>query len=93
MEIEIKVGDKSVWLRGTDSAYEICEMKMMRPEKGAEPEPTLVPFKYYSTLIGAVTTLLDMKVRASDALTMEDLIQVIKNTRRELALTFDLNNL
>jgi len=90
MEIEIKVGQKSVWLRGTEKAYEICEMKDIAPEKGATPVPTLVPFLWYLSLQGAITRLLDMKVRASDATTMNDLAEVIKRTKKELAITFDM---
>jgi hypothetical protein len=92
MLIELKIGNDAVWLRGGDTAYELCEMRNQAPRAGGEKKPTLVPYKYYSTLLGAITALLEMKVRASDARSLEDLLDTIRQTRKELLLTFDLGD-
>lgn len=72
MDIFLNIGNKPALLRSSDNCYELC---FQRSQKGVE---TWTPEKYYSTLSGAFTALLEMKIRASTATSVLEVKKAIE---------------
>lgn len=84
MEVIIKVGGVEKLLRGGEISFEVCELRNIRPEKGAEPVATWVPVKWFADLVPALNYFLREKVKASDARTLEEVKSAIEQAKREL---------
>jgi len=78
MNIIINIGNIPTLLKSNENCYELC---FKRSQRGIE---VWTPEKYYSTLASAFSALLEMKIRASTATTLNELKSAIENARLEL---------
>lgn len=88
MLIEIPVGSKVIALQGGSRAYELCEQQNIKDPKTGIVHRKWVPFAFYPGLEVALKAILNMKIRRSDASTLKELIQVIKQAKEELKGTY-----
>ena len=92
MRIPIKIGDGFVYLQSKDGQYELAEKLITKVKvDGVETGETIisyVAYKWITTLDAVIKTLLEMKIRASDASTLAELKSAIDQARRELSAEY-----
>ena len=83
IQIPFIVGENTYYVMSDDKQYTIGEYKMVKFPQMEKAESILQPFKYFATLDGAIHCALNMKVRASDAKSFQELQDVIMKCTKE----------
>jgi len=91
LEIEIAVGGKTVLLKGSEKAYELCEQRNVKDKDSGVITKEWTPYAWFPSLSQAMTRLLEMKIRASEARSLTELIQLVKHAKDELQGLYDTN--
>ncbi|KAB0669287.1 hypothetical protein F6V30_10715 [Oryzomonas sagensis] len=89
MKLEFDVKGAPVLLRSSDMCYEICRQRNRTDKATGTDEDIWVPFIYPVTLEHALTRIMDMKVKASDARALSELKAVIESAREEICRAWD----
>ena len=85
MQIVLKIGkNEEILLRDATDSFEICWPKNRKDKATGEVIQTWEPQKYFSSLVGALDSILRMKVQRSEATTLKELQDNIKQFREEL---------
>ena len=84
MRIPIKIGSECVYLQSGENCFELAEQRFIKNKLTEELEETYIPYKYFTTPESAFQAILNMKIRACDATTLEELKQAITKARLEL---------
>jgi len=80
MQIELKIGQKSVVMRGNDDGtVDLCQW--VNYERSGVVVPTLVPYKFFSSLPVCLMRVFEMKVCKSDSTTLKQLSESIEAER------------
>lgn len=90
MKIPIKIGDDVIYLQSGENCFELAEKRLIKNKTTEQFDVTFVPYKYFTTLESAFQALLTMKVRVSDAVTLEELKLAITKARKELSAEWNL---
>ena len=84
MHILINVGKEEMLLRGEPKNFELCHLVNRHDVVTGKIKQEWVAEKWFSTLEGVFHTLLNMKLRASDATSLQELKRDIESIREEL---------
>lgn len=84
MEILINIkGNKNLLLRSKRDCYEICFPRSLKDEDGEKKDGWYAD-KFHTSLNSALQSILEMKVRMSDARSLVELQQAIKQASGEM---------
>lgn len=86
-QIEVSTGDAGpVVMRGCeDGTIEFCKWQVKKDkETGEETGRELVAYKWYASLEQAWERVFRMRVCSSNAATIKELVQAVKQTRAEI---------
>ncbi|KAB0670078.1 hypothetical protein F6V30_07895 [Oryzomonas sagensis] len=89
MELKFNVNGEPVLLRSSDMCYEICRQRTRTDKATGTDQDIWVPLIYPATLEHALTRIMDMKVKASDARTLAELKSVVEAAREEVCRVWD----
>ena len=73
MNVQFTIKNEQVMLRADEQNYEVCKLSSRKDRDTGEECDEWVPFKFFASLEQALSRIIDMKVRASDARTLEEL--------------------
>lgn len=79
MQIVLNIGrDQKIMIRGGDNSFEICQ------ERQKKDQTVWAATGYYADLAAALNAVAKLKIRDSDARTLQELKAVILAVRQEL---------
>lgn len=81
--------NEQILLRADALNYELCRIKVTVDETTGATTETWAPFKYFASLSQALSRLLDMMVRTSDAKSLTQLIADLAAARKEICSTYN----
>jgi hypothetical protein len=79
----LKNGEQ-VMLRSDKNNYELCQIRVRTDRTSGEQVPEWEPIKWFSTLEQALTRVCDLKIRAADARSLEELMTAVREARDEI---------
>lgn len=83
MNILFQLRNDQVLLRSDALNYELCKCRKRNNDDGTTTDEW-TPIKFFASLSHALNTLIDMKVRASDATSLKQLAADIKTAQAEV---------
>ena len=90
IEICISKSDK-VRLRASELNYELCRLKRHTDKTTGETIEDWVPEKYFASLGQALNRIMDLMVKASDAITLCELKVAVEAARADICRAWDTN--
>lgn len=84
MHILINVGKDKMLLRGEPKNFELCHLVNRHDVVTGKIKQEWVAEKWFSTLEGVFHSLLNMKLKYSDATSLKELKRDLENIRKEL---------
>lgn len=84
MEITFNLKSDQLLLRADALNYELCKLKQRKDEETGEVTQEWSAFKWYASLPHALSKILEMKVRSSDATTLAQLRKDLEAARSEI---------
>ena len=84
MELIFDLKDEPIMLRASDLCYEICRKRSRTNKVNGATSDIWEPYLYPATLGNALNRIIDMKVKASDARSLEELKKVVESAQDEV---------
>ncbi len=85
MELIFKLkNNEPIMLRADSLNYELCKIRQRKDEVTGITENEWAAFKWYASLPQALSRLMEMKLRASDATTLVQLREDLESARHEI---------
>jgi hypothetical protein len=85
MKIIFRLKDgEQIQLRSDSMNYELCRISRNTDPESGELVESFVPYKYFQALSQALSKILELKVRASDATDLKQLASDLEAARGEL---------
>lgn len=84
MEIIFTIKSEQILLRADSLNYELCKKRTRTDEKTGASNDEWMPVKFFASLPQALSRVLDLKVRASDATTIKELAADLESARMEI---------
>ena len=76
--------NEQIMLRSDQFNYELCQLKSRKDEETGAVSLEWSPVKYFASLSQALNRLADMKVRMSDARSLNELAADVEAARKEI---------
>jgi hypothetical protein len=84
MKIKISVGNDQILLRGEQHNFELCRLGNRKDKETGKIMKEWVAYQWFSNLESVFQSLVNMKLRASDAETLGELHNELSTIRNEL---------
>jgi len=92
MNIEFTLKNKERYLLTADeNNYQICRLKITENALTGEKAEGWVPFKFFGSIAQALNRIMDMKLRASDAKDLKQLMIDLLEIRKEITSVWSTN--
>lgn len=88
MNIQFTIKNEQILLRADAMNYELCRIAQQTNIATGEVVDKWKPFKYFTSLDQALSRIIDLKVRASDARSLAELKTVVEAARDEVCRTW-----
>jgi len=84
MQIQFQIGKEKVLLRSSESCFELCRLRQRTDKESGEVLNEWIAEKYFASLEQGLSKLLDLKVKASEATTLQQLRKDLDKARAEI---------
>lgn len=84
MNVPFQIKNETILLRADSMNYELCRRKFRTDKDTGEKVEEWEPFKFFSTLEQALNRIIDLKVRASEARTLKELLLALETARQDV---------